>query len=242
MEETDQLIAKYLAGELSAEEARAFEKKVRSDPAIAQRVKEEGLLKIGVRMQGEAALASRLADKSIVTAPVKPLWQRPQVWVVAASIILVGVFLARFLFPTPSTPQELFAESYTSLPISGLRGETPPVEWMEAKEAYMAKDYEQAAVKFGRILPANLPPRLDVQRYLYLGMSYMELGLYENARINLEKVPHENVNRPYADWYVALSWLAEGNIEEGKKALRLLSEDDTHYRQQQAKELLEQLD
>jgi tetratricopeptide (TPR) repeat protein len=87
---------------------------------------------------------------------------------------------------------------------------------------YDRRDY---ATAYDELLPvAQAYPAAP----LYLGVSALALGQPTRALDWLEQIPRGDYYRPFAEWYEALAYLAEGNQQAAEQTLREVTETRGH--------------
>jgi tetratricopeptide (TPR) repeat protein len=234
------LIEQYLAGELTPEENKAFEDRIKTDPGFAEKVSVYRSLSTNLKSrfsgeQDEQQLReslSALAKAEITKKSGKVISLQWYHWAAAASIALIAVFW--FYTTTPTLPHYSEYAIHGSLSLTE-RGDDSLKQ--QAEDSFNSAKYEQAIHSFNQLLETD-PDNTELQ--LYKGISLLELSRYEEAESILQVIRNSTtVYRDKAIWYLALSALKQKDYDKCKTLLDQLSPDSEY--QNQAKEIVERL-
>lgn len=240
------LIKKYLADELSSQERNAFEQQMENDPFLKESV--EGLL-----LQKEHWQIHQLEK---LEHELMPLQNTESITIVkhsknrsfrffkfaaAASIIGVIVFVGwqHFFVAKNINTANVYADYFKPLthPDATVRGENMEKEETKAIQAYESEDYF-AAVNYYKKLVENHPA--NVKDNLFYGISLLATNQPEKAIDVLSNIQTSVEYHYDIQWYLALAYLKNKQIQETKKSLNELTKEDNFY-QNQANEILNKL-
>lgn len=79
--------------------------------------------------------------------------------------------------------------------------------------------------------------------YIYQGVSYAKRGMYTEAYNVLanNEIYENSLYEQMANWYLAMSMMKTQNVSEAKKLFTAFANDPSHYKQEEAKEILKKL-
>ncbi len=247
MQYTPEHIDRYLDGGLNTSEQKAFEQALQQDAQLRREVEIQQELRRGIRNKGNDLLKDRLRKihseeitslKKEKTPEVKGKiirFRRPMLGAVAAILLLVAVFV---FFPGKQSPEKLFAQNYEPYEISlvqrGDEGET----LAKADQDYRSGNYT-AAITALEILLESQPA--NAKLHLVLGICFLETAQSEQAREHFQLALNNSLYQDKAQWYLALSYLREGDIKNAKTYLEPLSQDQNSSFRERAQRLLNKL-
>ncbi len=262
-EQTYLLIAAYIEQTLSATERIAFEKRLEEDTALATEVQIHremhtyytepdtlhdlqeyppatmATLKKHLASDETAALSQKIrAGKRIYENTQKRKKRIRLSYYAAAAAILVIFLISQLVFQQNATPQELYAEykNWEDVPSLTVKG-TPDAEMAQAEALFLERKYAEAITIFEKQLPTQHPHLL-----IYMGISYLELNAIEKARHSFDTLLQSNtLDSHKAYWYIALSYLKQGDHTKAITYLELVRSNPKNYGYEQAEELLEAL-
>lgn len=234
-------IDSYLAGELSGAELESFEERLQREPEFAREVDlhrklNDAILQTEDLEHFEANLANARQKYTEKRGRIRRL---ALVGVaVAALLISAVVFLFVWDF-SPSSGSKLFAEYYQPYPdviANQQRGDgVGHAAYVEVMAPYSRGDYELAVTKLEAYLDSH--PNSDTIMF-YLGISLLELEHFTDADSMLNEVHSmQLVFSDRAQWYLALSNLRQGNIEQAEKLLEEISRSTSDYKSNAAEML-----
>ena len=260
-QEDDILIEKYLLGKLSETEKEAFEKRMSSDEAFKESVLLEEQLFDALDENSWSTSKGLQADeyRSVLDSKdikdlkkmlsettntyqenVKPQYPFKKVltYAIAAAVTLFIAF--QFLVPQTYTPQELYAQcnAYDDLPSFVTRADSDESKLVRAQELFDQKQYKQAIPLFDNELLQN---KNDSRIYIYLGLSYVESGDYNNAIKIFDSLSESDlIDAEMGYWYKALTFLKQGDVKKSKSILENIV-NKKFYNFEKAKSLLKEL-
>ncbi len=249
-EEADiDLIERKLRGELTQAEQDAFDARVASELAFAEKVDDYLAIMSGIRnfdshaMREEVAQWEReIRNEEQAETPVVPLGSPWKKYLVAASVAASIVAAYLFFDRVPqNSNQDLVAAYFVPYGdvISVREGENDSELLMAAMESYSAGKWAEAISLFHASLEKN-PDNPDAA--FYLGIAYLANQDPVQAANVLERL--RNGDHPYNDhvmWYLALAKIASDDIVEAKEILREIQSQPSHDFSRQAGQLMREL-
>ena len=236
-----ELIARYLEGDLNAEELHDFEEKLKNDVEFSEDVRlyqeiENSLEQDFDNANSEDELRKtlkKLAQKNNSTSNQTKVFvlRHYSKWLVAASIALVaGLFFFRNTTPTYADYNQ-----HQKMEIS-VRGSSSEM-LVKAQEAFNKKDYHLANVHLSR-LSEYYKDNAELQ--LYYGISLLETDQYDLANIVFTNIAKSSsILKDEAHWYLALTALKQKDNKTCKKYLLKIPEESEFY--DRAKSLIKRL-
>jgi len=146
-------------------------------------------------------------------------WRRPLLFAAALAASLAVVLCIRAWMP--QDPGKLYYSYYLPFEASDFtrRGDVEEKyrDVSDAIRSYLSGDYHETIRSFGRL---SSEPGLMPEVFLFRGLSYMGLGLFENAETELQNCLDDGTRyRPEALWYLSLCKLRLEKYEEAGKLL-----------------------
>lgn len=239
-------IERYLDRSLTGEEKLVMEKRLEEEPDLKSKYNEHKQLIEGIRY---SHIQNKLEQLRLLESSLPPMTQKESskvisLWkpvAIAASItLLITVYYFITLAPAP---QELYAQQFVPYPnvfeptVRG--GNTMNVQdkRTEAFRAYDQGDYTTASKLFSELMTSHTEPGI----LLLLGNSNLILGKTQEAQNNfLELIANYEELEAQAKWYLALSYLKQGEAEKANLILQELSDPQVTY-SKKAKELLDNM-
>lgn len=255
MSQFENKIEDYLDGLLSLEEQQTFEEAMQKDKVLAKKVA------IAKEVNHTIATEGKLQDfqKTLVTlndthfpnnekketkqeAVIRPLKNTRKMWLIAASFLVLvvsSVLIWNVLKSETANGTELFAANYEPFNISQ-RGENSDLSDLEkqALATYNAKNFD-AVTPLLEQLATEKPT--DEQLILQLTSAYLSTNQTKKAIENCSKIKDTSVNFQAAQWYLALAYLQNNDLENAKKTLTALANAGERTYPTKAKKLLEKL-
>jgi tetratricopeptide (TPR) repeat protein len=162
-------------------------------------------------------------------------------WYAAAAFILVlvvvgGLFL---LQPGGYSNEKLFKMYYKTGEIGISRSGN--ADLIQALLKYHDKDYQSAITLFDEILDKD--PNNFAIRY-YDGISSIEVKDYNKAIKMFQGIIDngENLYIEYAQWYLGLTYLVNGQTNDASKIFREIADNPNHVHQKDAQSILQKVD
>jgi tetratricopeptide (TPR) repeat protein len=231
----------YLNNELSGDDLKLFEEKLKSDPDFKEEFEIYKALETSLSSkfnneEGEQELRKSLTnlgnkfikkEKKSKVISLKKL--RP--FMVAASIaLLIGFFLFNNGMPAYSD----FA-NHNNLELVVRSENNEAIK--KAETAFNSKNYNEALQQLNTLSQIYLN---DTEIALYKGICYLEMNNYFEAQAIFDNISNGNsALKTKATWYKALSLLKQQKYIECKKVLKTIPKSAEEY--QQAKKLMKKL-
>ena len=258
------LIERYHRGLLDGADLQDFLKREKEDNDFAQKVRSyinviEGIEYYGKQKdfadtiqewEKEIKEHSRTGQKPHTgstgekASHVVPMHRKNLYWLAAAVVTLLvvsGVFLFRSATPDPTVLFQAYYEPYPNVFDPTVRGDADSLS-VNAKgfRAYDQGNYVDAAKNFRQAANANDESERDIA-LLYLANSFLALDSATAAKNALMQIDEDGPVADQAKWYLALTWLKLGNLNEGIRILDDLADDSSSYRDK-ATQLLKDID
>jgi tetratricopeptide (TPR) repeat protein len=233
-----EFIERYIEGELTPEEKKDFEERLAVDEVFESTYLTYRNLIEGIQYSGKQKLIQRLKkleanisvqetfDKRIMGIRMKDFYS----YSAAATVLLLITFSFIFIINDKPTANEIYTEYFQPYPNvvnATTRGEESVLDPKEqAYRYYDLEEYEKAVVAFENILKKEKDPAV----LLYAGNSYLALGKFNTASAKLKSL--DSLDSPFdvqAQWYLAMSYLANKNSKEGKIILNKIKAQNVSY-------------
>lgn len=187
-------------------------------------------------------LGSNKKKKKDIQSAGRSKVRRLKKYYVAASLFLFFVVGSVLLIVNrANNPNRLFLKYYTSYiadVVTRSSDMNMEPELDQAFEYYNNREYPLAIARFSKLAENE---EYTVVSHFHLGMSYLELGMYQKAGNNLKEVLEndENIYTLSAKWYLSLCLIKQDKTEEARELLQEL--EQVKFYSDKATELLESL-
>lgn len=258
-------IDRYLRDEMSPCEKADFEKEMSSDALLAKEVAEQQLIVEAVRKVGDQrsiGLLKSLSEeelKDILSHKNDAQPARPHSiirWMVYGTMAAAAVFALFFLadvFKPEEQGQQLYAAYFEAAPneyatvsrgIPEMNRFDEPTQKIiiDAFGLYDQKEYKKALQRFLEATK-NIVPGDSPELFFYISICQLETGRIKDAIGNLEKLNILDNSYPYhqdVDWYLALAYLKNEQIDKATDILTNIVQDNGYY-EDYAKKILKKL-
>ena len=229
MNDRDQLIEKYINGELSGEELTQFEGDLQQSEELQQQVAIHRLAVSGIQDVGKKLDKEEMAQWE---AEKHPLARERKlalgIWYRVAAVILLLLIPTYFWL---SQESRLYDQHYSTLPNyldPSERGVDKALDKRrEGLLSYEKGNFQEAIVSFNDYLD-EFSGDGDVALYKALSLQAMENheAAIEFFRYSLDQGTQFEMA---ATWYLSLSYLALNKKEEAKALLKNLSQEDSSF-------------
>lgn len=244
-----QQLSSYLQGKLTKEEQFSVENHLLDCPLCSAAVEGFGAqanIDQAIKASEELNYKGRTIERKSTLRPLRAIAS-----IAAVAVLSLGLGWLVFNL-NESNPDELFASYYdvyandVTVTLRGEEGEITNVALQTAMSAYDQQDYQKSALLLEEMIAAN--PE-DVIATYYAGLSYLELGQLKKAADYLAKAANylemtrlnNSVYYTSATWYLALTNIKQGKINEAKQILKDLRNSNDSFYVKKAKALLKEL-
>ncbi|UZR98175.1 hypothetical protein [Chondrinema litorale] len=239
-------IEKYLNKELIEAEHAEFEQKMQQDKALKKEVlmhKEMASSLGDEHYQQLINTLENLQNPDQFEAENKKIINANYLrFGIAASVVFVMLLGLIFLLNKTQTysGDQLFVAYFEPYQVDAFRSADENNEMSDAMKAYQNRDYEKAVSLFEQT-PATDISTID---NFYWAIALLATDSGNEAIEKLDDLKSENAMPGLAqniDWYLALANLQVGKLKEAKAILESISENEQHYKNKAATELLNKL-
>ncbi len=170
----------------------------------------------------------------------KPSGKRKR-YLFAAVLTFFIISTLGVLLLSPNSAQELYASYYTSEDIpSVITRDTDVTALQNGATAFKNGDYNLALEELNEYISTEEIVNPSV--YIYTGLSNAELGEYEAALMELDKLINSNaLDRSKGLWFKALVYLKMDDKKSAKNTLKKLTENLSNFNYTKAEKLLAEL-
>ena len=239
------LVERFFDAELSEEEVKSFHNRLEHDEMFRSFVHREKTIIGAIRNQGllDTLHYLKSVEEKIQGNLTHTLTHRPKTWYYYAAAAAVALLIAvTFLLPTTQSNDELFTAYFTpyqNVFDATTRGAEEDVATKRSRafQAYDRKDYGQAEALFNELIAE----KKDAELLFLLGNANLILGHTAEAQRNFTTLIDDFDELDLqAKWYLSLSHLKTGELENARKIWRELGATENSYALR-AKELLEKI-
>ncbi|RNC86798.1 MAG: hypothetical protein ED556_05080 [Winogradskyella sp.] len=232
-------IERFLNGEMSAEETKAFETKIASDVLLAKEIEAEKTARAFVNLAGRMTLKEQLEIFESEMKPgsrrVLPLWIKRGLRIAAILIVSFGIY--QFTVGQKVNTSEVYETYFLDYDApSNLRGSYEDVLFNNAFDHYRRENFDEAINAFNALNAVTS----NTIVHFYTAMSYLSQDSpdYKKAMSQLDMVleTHNNYSQQ-ARWYKALILLQQNQKDDALELMDYILANQ-HYKYQQAKEIL----
>ncbi len=215
------LMERYLGGLLTSEEVGTFQQRLKSDEAFAEEYQFRKSMTIFQEKEKRKEKLDGIfaeLDKEFFPPEPVPIYRNQFVRKLLAMAATVALLVfAWFLFQ-----KESLYEQHVYHPDFSLVERSAGTDLAsEAERAYIAKDYREAEHKLRAYLEKDAG---NTKVQLALGASLLELDKTGEARSIFTNILKKSPGfKDYAIWYLALTALKEGKLEQAKEHLAKIS-------------------
>lgn len=218
-QEVQELIDNYLMGRLDKEQINNFNERLEENPQFQKIFDEQ---KATFKAIEEHNLKTSLDEyhAEIIEEPEKK-WLTPGLLALAASVILLIGVSTWAIFYTGNSAQKVFAENFRPDPgLPTTMGTASQYEFYYGMVSYKRKEYNEAISSWEPLYAAD--PKNDTLVY-FLGVANLANGNARQAKTYLKLANEKTKSAFYEDiqYYLALAYLKENNIEEAKNTLSI---------------------
>ncbi|MGE0090402.1 MAG: tol-pal system YbgF family protein [Bacteroidales bacterium] len=247
MRHYNNLVDKYIYGELDISEMEQFEQTMDSDTNL----KKEYLLyaDINKAIHEEDVMMLRgslntIYDEMHSTKIIPLKIPKRRIYYAAASIaLLIATGSIVYEYSKPNLNNDaIYTKYFTPYEVSvTYRSGNEEIDrvLISALEKYENKDYENAVKLFEKVLEKR---STDIAANLYTGIALMETEKYQKATKSFQTIITHNNNLfiEQAKWYLAMCYIKTGQVKKAEITLNELVINDSYYKKP-AKKVLNDL-
>lgn len=249
-EQEDQMLDSYLRGKLNKADSNQVENQLQTNAdwqaAFAFR---QSVRKVAAQSMREELRARFTAvDKRLDVPPSSSISIKKRYrWLVAAMItfLLVGGI---WYMQQPSTAAKLFTTYYKPLPnlLAPIRkgnDTTTLTETDIALQSYERHQYSKAVEQFYLLEQQETSRILSNDLQLYYALALLETNATEAAIVKLITITQDHATefQPTAEWYLALAYLKNSELEKARQQLQTITTIADHRYRAIAEDLLNDL-
>jgi tetratricopeptide (TPR) repeat protein len=242
---TSDRLKEYINGTLNEAEASDIRLKLEQDPELA---KHYGVLKdlfSYYEKEDEEELRERLKKARVYneqmeqsSTGIQRLFMQNSSLILAIAAVLIITLAVYFLLlsrqkSTPSLLHKKYFAHYDHT-IQPRDGNNSISNFYNGMQLYKAGSFQKALNSF-----LNADAKYRQISSFYIGLCYLNLDKYREAIDYLnEAVTLNGDHKEDAEWYLALAYLADGDIEDSERIVKRIAGIPKHYYHEQAKDLL----
>ena len=218
-QELFEAIEAYLSNRMTDAESSDFEQRIDRDEELRNEVARHRLLHSEMRRK-ELLDFRQLVMKVGAEEVSEPdnRFDLKLLWRVAAMLVLVsGIALSYYFLSQPPLEEQLYSEYYVTYPVEGAwRGESPDERQKQVLADYVSGAYA-SAIPGLQALVTQFPQKEVYQ--LYLTSAYLNTDNPTAAIMQLSGISAQSKLIEEVDWYLSLSYLKMGKLEEAQVQL-----------------------
>ena len=230
----DELLVRYLDGDMNQEERAEFESKLLTDEGARRRLEDLQTARAAVKLYGlRDRVASVHKEMMVEMRPEAALRKMGRVRAIAryglriaASVAFIAICFFAYNFFSVS-PGKLYNEKYSSFELSSLRGDNG-TEASGVEEAYRQRNYQQV------VALSEKSTEISIKDEFLEAVSYLELDKHTSAIdhfsrvIARDRVSDHPVYNDEAEYYLALCYLKTRNYEKALELMNTIHNNPSH--------------
>jgi len=229
----DELLMRYLDGEMSQEEKQEFETKLVSDESTRRRLEDLATAQHAVKLYGlkqeVASVHQDMMGEMKPGAVVRKMSRTREIarygLRIAAGVAFLAIcFLAYNFFSLSSG--KLYNEKYASFELSSVRGQSE-TEASGIEKAYRQKNYQE-------VVALSKNDGIGISDEFLEAVSYLELDRPTEAIDHFSRVIARDrasdhpLYKDDAEYYLALAYLKTKNYEKAFELMNTIHDDNSH--------------
>lgn len=220
------LLFKYLEGELSQAAAEQIEAQLREEPDLRERLERLRLARKAVGHYGlvqQVRAVHREMVPSFRKPPLMVRWRRPILSVAAAFVVVLS--MAAFYMYRQSRSTKIFEDNFSPYLITSDRGEG----FMEPLSVAYKKGRmtDVPAIFHGLSSPSIADYFLTANAFLELQRPDSAI-VYFRALLEADRQHQQHAYEEDTEYYLAMSYLRAGHVAEGLPLFRKIHDDPQH--------------
>jgi hypothetical protein len=227
----EDLLVRYLDGNLSGDEKRDLEERLRTDVGLQQE-----LASLQVAVEAIRQYGTRQKISSLHTGMMNELKTQPKAKVfsmkktvryamaVAASILLLFVG-AKLYMAAQQSPEKIYSDVFVDFNTATTRGGYDDISAIE--KAYQQKNYKA-------VIQHTRSRQLDAKDSLLIGLAYLQSDRATQAISFFQQMVHsENEYRQDAEFYLSLSYLKNHEYAKSLQIMKAIASNSAHLYHEQ---------
>ena len=221
----DELLIRYLDGDITGEEKSAIEARLRTDGSLQTQltnlqVAAQAIRHFGTTQQvafAHAQMMHELKSQKLKSVSISKALRYTMA--VAASIIVLFIGV-RFYLSAQLSPEKIYEESFVDFTVSGTRGGSVTIS--EIESSYRKKDYQA-------VTGAVRSTRLYAKDSLLIGLSYLHTNRPEKAIGFFQTLAFSsNDFQQDAEFYLSLSYVKNKMYEKAFPLMQKIVNNPAH--------------
>ena len=236
-EDIYKLVEQFLNGELDQQQIQAFNERLKTDAALAEELRlRKDMHAYLVNKEKKDAFKNKLdsigddffKETSASTPPAKEVLLKPKRnfrWIaIAASIAAITIALYWVLAPRPSLYDQYAQHEPLQLTE---KSSTQSALIKTTEEAFNKGDYNSSLIAINELLKSQ---PTDLQYLMAKAICLLETNKTADARTIFKTIAiGQSVFKTDAQWYSAMSYLKENNLELAKSELQKIPSDNPDW-------------
>jgi len=228
--DSDEILMKYLDGEMDQTEKEMFESELQKNAALKEQLEKLRVAIFSVHQYGtiekvktiHSEMMQELSSihKESRVVPMRKIVRYSLAIAASVIIILVGINL---FTPSQLSPDKLYNEAFVDYDASTVRGNEIQTD---AAKLYQARDYSSVITK------AN-SKNLSQKDSLLVGLSYLKTNKLSEAINWFSSISANNPTKQDAEFYLAMTYLKNRDYNRALGLMEQIHSDPNHvYRNQ----------
>jgi hypothetical protein len=235
----DELILKYIDGEMNPEEKELFEDRLKMDPALQERLSSLRLAISAVDQFGTIDKIRNIHNQIFQESAerrksrVIPMRKAARYALAVAASTALIFFVFRFFAPRAVDANTLYLQAYVDYQVSATRGN----KGLDSTEVLFSRKDHQGVISRAGIIDVK-----GAKDSLLTGLSFLQTGREKDAISWLQPLTSSQQVGQDAEFYLAMAYLKERSYEQAGNLIRkIYSSPDHLYRERFNQEYLEDL-
>lgn len=231
--DNNEMLMRYLDGEMDPEEKKDFESRLASDPSLQQELENLELAKAAVQSYGlkqEVANIHKTMMKELGSSPQKPAGRvrrmiRYSVAIAASLVLVIGGYWAYTFYTL--TPGKIYAKNFVSYELITTRDDTAQQQ-SDIEKAYREKRYAD-------VIELSRSESVSTRDVFLTGISFLETGdaaravaSFQVVLAELETMTETSILKDAAEYYLSLAYLRNRDYDEAIELMIQIYDDAKH--------------
>ena len=236
----DDLLIRYLDGELTGQEKAGLEERLRTDKDLQEQLAK---LKIAIQAVKHLGTTQKVAGihqqmmqelKPVKKARLVPFNKAIRYTMAVAATLLVLFIGVRIYMAAQLSPEKLYSEAFVDFNSSGTRS-------ISGKQSEIEKHYQQK--DYNSITGASRSIHLDANDSLLIGLAYLQTNRTNQAIAIFQRLASSvNDFQQDGEFYLSLSYLKNKDYDKALALVQKIEASPSHlYHQQFNDEFIEKI-